>query len=228
MSLPKPAWKPSQVVLTRIVVLVEHGHLGVGMVGHDVLGVDRRLGGVVGLPAHGPRELLGHAPLRRAGGDEELRHLLLVQVLLHHRVGRRAEQLVDREDLVVLDQLAHHLDGLGRLEAVVVGDEVDLAAVDAALVVDHVPVGGDALADHAVGRQRSRVGIGVAELDLLVADARIVLLLRPHDGRRASANADADATSVRRLIFVMCFLLDRPVARSRAGSVAASRAPRAT
>src|SRR4029453_17391876 len=27
----------------------------------------------------------------------------------------------------------------------------------------------------------------------------------------ASANADADATSVRRLIFVMCFLLDRPV-----------------
>ena len=34
--------------------------------------------------------------------------------------------------LVLLDQLADHLDGLGRLIAVVVADEVDLAAVDAA------------------------------------------------------------------------------------------------
>ena len=152
------------------------------MIGHDVLGVDRGLGGVVGLPAHGPREFLGIAPLRRAGRDEELRHLLLVEVLLHHRVGRRAEQLVDREDLIVLDELAHHLDRLGRLEAVVVGDEVDLAAVDAALVVDHVPVGGDALADHAIGRQWPAVRIGMAELDLLVGDARIVLVLGADDG----------------------------------------------
>src|SRR4029453_8685028 len=40
----------------------------------------------------------------------------------------------------------------------------------------------------------------------------------------ASANADADATSVRRLIFAIDFLLDRPVVRSRAGSVAAQSA----
>ena len=174
----------ADIVLARIVVLPKDPDPGILVGGQCMLGVDRAFGRVVGLPAHGPRKFRRLAPLGCAGRDEELRHLLLVEVLLHHGVGRRAEQLVDRVDLIVLDQLAHHLDGLGRLEAVVVGDEGDLAAVHAAGIVHHVPVGGDRLADGTVGRQRSRVGVGVAEFDLLVGDAGIVLLLGIADGRR--------------------------------------------
>src|SRR5208282_910715 len=58
---------------------------------------------------------------------------------------------------------------------VVASDEVDLAAVDAALFVDHVEVGGLRLADRAVGRGWAAVGHGVADLDLGVADAGAVL-----------------------------------------------------
>src|SRR5262249_27787031 len=63
-------------------------------------------------------------------------------------------------------------------------DEVDLAAVDAALLVDHLEVGVDDLADRAVGGGIARVGVGVADLDLGIARAFVVLLLREY--RRGS------------------------------------------
>ena len=71
--------------------------------------------------------------------------------------------------------LARQLDRLGRREAVIVGDEGDLAAVDAALVVDHLEIGDLRLADHAVGRGRTAIGHGLAELDFGVAGAWSVL-----------------------------------------------------
>src|SRR5262252_7223355 len=46
----------------------------------------------------------------------------------------------DYEDLILFDQLARHLDGFGRRIGVVVGDEIDLAAVDATLGIDHFEV----------------------------------------------------------------------------------------
>jgi hypothetical protein len=60
-----------------------------------------------------------------------------------------------QQHLVLLDELARLLDRLRRAVAVVVADEVDLAAVDAALLVDHLEVRGDRLADRAVGRGRA-------------------------------------------------------------------------
>src|SRR5690606_7292335 len=60
--------------------------------------------------------------------------------------------------------------------AVVVRDVVDLAAVDPALVVDHVEIGAGGLADRAVGRRRAGVRHDVADLDLRVRDARPVFL----------------------------------------------------
>jgi len=83
-----------------------------------------------------------------------MRHLLLVHVLVDRAVRRRAEGLEERGDLVLLDQLAHHLDGLGRRVAVVVSDVVDLPPVDPAFVVDLLEVGADDLPDRAVGRGR--------------------------------------------------------------------------
>jgi hypothetical protein len=93
------------------------------------------------------------------------------------RVGRRAQRVVGAQHLVLLDQLADHFDGLGRAVAVVERDELDHAAVDAAPVIDALPVGLFALADHTVGRRRPAVGIGVTDLDLLVGRAVVVLLL---------------------------------------------------
>src|SRR6185369_16270261 len=91
---------------------------------------------------------------------------------------RRAERVEGAQHLVLLDQLAHQLDRLGRNVAVVVADEVDLATVDAALLVDALPVGLDGLADHPVGRGWTAIGVGVADLDLGVARSVVVLLLR--------------------------------------------------
>ena len=119
--------------------------------------------------------VLGIVPLVGAGGDEQLRHLVFVQITLDRGIGRRAERVEQQQHLLLLDQLAHHLDGLRRAIAVVATDEVDLAAVDAALVVDHGEVGGLRLADGAVGRSRAAIGHGVADLDLGVADAGTVL-----------------------------------------------------
>ena len=128
--------------------------------------VDLPLGLVVRLPAHRPREVLGIVPLGGAGGHEQVRHLLLVHVLVDGGVGRGAERLEQRGHFVLLDQLADHLDGLGRAVAVVVADVVDLPAVDAALVVDLLEVGAERLADGAVRRGRTAIGVGVADLDL--------------------------------------------------------------
>ena len=125
-------------------------------------------------------------PFVGAGGDEELRHLVVVEVALDRGVRRRAEGIECRQHLILLDQLAHQFDGLRRAIAVVAGDEVDLAAVDAALLVDHVEVAGLRLADRAVARSRAAVRHGVAELDLGVAGAGSVL------ARRQSQSAGDD------------------------------------
>jgi hypothetical protein len=76
-----------------------------------------------------------------------------------------------------LDQLADLLHGLRRRIAVVIGDEVDLAAVDAALVVDHLEIGFFGLADDAIGRRRTAVRHDVADLDLGIGRAGVVFLL---------------------------------------------------
>ena len=108
-------------------------------------------------------------------GDEQLRHLVVVQILPDRGVRRRAEAIEHERDLLLLDQPTDLLDGLGRAIGVVEADEVDLAAVHAALLVDHLEVGGLRAPDHAVGRRRPAVGHGLPDLDLGVGDAgRIV------------------------------------------------------
>ena len=44
--------------------------------------------------------------------------------------------------MILLDQLAYIFDGLRRTIGVVADDEIDLAAVDTALVIDHGEVRG--------------------------------------------------------------------------------------
>ena len=174
----EPVLQALDVIFAVIVVLIEHGDLGVRLFLENVLGVDLGLALVVGLPAHGPGKVLGIVPLGGAGGDEQLRHLLGVQVFLDRRVRWRAERIENEQNLVALDQLAGLLDGLRRAVGIVIADEIDLAAVDAALGVDLLEVGFLGLADHTVGGSGSAVGHDVADLDLGIGGAGIVFLLR--------------------------------------------------
>ena len=182
-----------QVVLAEIVVLVEHRDLGIGLGLQDVLGVDPRLHLEAGVPGHRPGEVLRIVEPRGAGGDVELRHLLAVEVLLAREVGRRAERAGLGQHAQILDQLAARLHRLGRREAVVERDELDLASVDAALGVQHLEVRDLHPADHAEGRGRPAIGDALAELDLAVADPRPVALVRrcsdaAHQQRRPVAS----------------------------------------
>src|SRR2546423_1501950 len=153
----------------------------------DIGRVDPRFGPVVRLPPDGPREVLGIAPARRAGGDEQLRHLHGVHVFLDCGVARGAERREDQELLVAFDQLAGLLHRLRRAVGVIVGDEIDLAAVDATGVVDHPEIGTHRLADDAISRRRPAVWHDVADLDFGVGRAGIVFFLR---GRRHGSCSD--------------------------------------
>ena len=150
---------------------------------------------IIRLPAHRPREMLRIAPFGGAGRDEKLRHLLGVAVFVDRGVGRRAERVEQQQHAVAFDQLAHLLDGLRRAVAVVIGNEIDLAAVYPALLVDHVEKGGLRLADHAVGRGRAAIRVRVADLDLGVAGAGVVFLLR--ESRQPQPSAIALGTAAR-------------------------------
>src|SRR5258708_32823153 len=105
-------------------------------------------------------------PLGGAGADEQLWDVPLVHVAPDRTVGGRPELARSEENLVALDQLAGHLDSLGRRIAGVAGDEVDLAAVYAALIVDHLEISGHRYRNGAGVRQRATIGAGVADLDL--------------------------------------------------------------
>src|SRR3546814_17853586 len=100
-------------------------------------------------------------------------------------------------DLLALDQPAVLLLGLRRAVAVVERDEVDLAAVDPAAVVDLVEVGRDRLADLAVGGGRSAVRHGVADLDLGIGGARIVFAGGDGGGRKRQAGGGEQCDGAR-------------------------------
>ena len=68
-------------------------------------------------------------------------------------------------DFVTLDQAPCLLHGFRRIEGVVVIDEIDIAAGDAALVVDHPEIGIRAFRDHAQGRDRAAQRGGAADFD---------------------------------------------------------------
>ena len=91
--------------------------------------------------------------------------------------------LESEEDFVALHELADLLDRLRRAVGVVILDQVDLAAVDAALVVDHLHVGGLRLADIGIDGIGARERHGLADLDFGIGRAGVVFLLRV--GRRS-------------------------------------------
>ncbi len=103
---------------------------------------------------------------------------------MHGGLRRGAERAIERQHLLLLDQPARRLDAFRRAVGVVHGEEFDLAPVDAALLVQHLEIGFADAAEHAVERAGAGMRHGLAELDLGVAGARIVFLVRGPDERR--------------------------------------------
>ncbi len=66
----EPVAQALEQVLAEIVVLIEHGDLGVGLGSEDVFGIDATFGLIGRLPAHGPGEVRGIAKAGGAGGGE--------------------------------------------------------------------------------------------------------------------------------------------------------------
>ena len=103
----------------------------------DVAAVDLPLGDVARQVADRVRVA---APGVRAGRDKELRDPALLQVVADRDVGLGAERVEDREDLILLDELARLRDGLRRVVRVVEVAVIDLPPVHAAAVVDVLEV----------------------------------------------------------------------------------------
>ena len=82
-----------------------------------------------------------------------------------------ADRGEDQRDLVALDQPPRLLHRLRRRVAVVERDQIDLAAVDAAALVEHLEIADLALAERAERRHRPAVGHGLADLDFGRGDA---------------------------------------------------------
>jgi hypothetical protein len=90
------------------------------------------------------------SPLCRASGDEQLRHLLRVHVFVNRGIARCSERTEDQQNFVAFDELAGLLHRLWRAVSVVIRNEVNLAAVDAAFGIDFLEIGLFDLAYHAV------------------------------------------------------------------------------
>ena len=113
---------------------------------------------------------------------------------MNRGVRRRAKGLEHEQDFVLLNQLAHHFNGLGRAVTVVNRDHVDLAAIDAALLVDHFEVGRFDSTDGAVGRRGARIRHRVTNLDFCIGSTGVVFFLRKRARRQGTYDQGARNT----------------------------------
>ena len=179
------------VVLSEGVVLVDDADLRVRHVLRDVPAVQAALARIVRLPADRvrlrralARLVCAEAPVRVARGEEHLRHLVGVRVTPGRETGRRPQVAHEREDLVLLDELLYVGHGLSGVVRVVHDGEVDLAAVDAAVVVHVREVRGLRGRNRLVRRRDTRQREGPADVDRRLRDAGIGTVRAERGGRR--------------------------------------------
>src|SRR5438477_1996034 len=101
-----------------------------------------------------------------------MRNLELVQVRTDREILLGSERVVDRKDLVVLDELTGLFDRLRRVVRVIVVLVLDAATEDAAVVVDVLEVGVGALRHRSVRGGWTAERGRPADQDLLCGDAR--------------------------------------------------------
>src|SRR6185312_16726601 len=164
-----------EIGLAEIVVAIEHRDLGPGMVDDDAPPVNLRLDAVKRRAADGPGIVPEVAGDIGAGHGEKLRHAGAVEILPNFEIRVGALNRKDRRHLVGLDELFGERYGLGVVVHVIAADQHDLTSVHAALVADHLEIGGLGPADGAEDRGWTGIGLGLADPDFAVGDAGRVL-----------------------------------------------------
>jgi len=127
---------------------------------------------------------------------------------MHGGLRRGAERAEQCQHLLLLHKPPRRFNALRRAIGIVHGEEFDVAAIDAALFIQHLEI---RLADptkHAVQRTRAAVRHCLSHLDLSVARAGIVFLFRRLDrcGGCEDGSDGGSAELAPRLIVFHCFL----------------------
>ena len=84
-------------------------------------------------------------------GREKLRDLVIVEIGTHRELRRRPEAVEHESDAVLLDEPPGRFDRLWRAVSVVDVYEVELAPIDATLLVYNPEIGGLGAPDDAIG-----------------------------------------------------------------------------
>src|SRR6266403_1597931 len=134
-----------------------------------------------------------------------MRNLFAVQILLNGGISWGTDRAEDGKDFVALHKTPRLLKRLRRTICVVVADEVDLASVDAALIVHHPEKRGLHLPDGPIKRDWPAVRRYVADLDLGVGRSGIILWLRAYRIRQRHGKPNQAQRFV-----VHCALLPAP------------------
>ena len=168
-----------QIFRAHQVILIEDRNLAAWMVLQQVLRIDVGFGHISRQEAHGPWKLawLVHGSRSRQG--KKVRHLFRIQVGLDRRVGGSADSAHGKQNLVLLDQFAGHIQGFFGIVAVIIDDHVDLAAVDPALGIDLVEIGRNDLGLDGIGGGRTGYRRGGADADFVGAHRRALPESRP-------------------------------------------------
>ena len=162
-----------EALFAEVVVLIEDRELLLLERFGAVLDQDVGLGLVVELPGVIAR-LDRLRPLPRAARRCDVRHTRLDQVVEHGDAVRRPQTTKEGEDFVLFDHLLDQRHGLGRVVLVILLDVAELAAVDPALLVEHLEVGLVGLANGRVDRGVAAQWQPHADQDLGIRDTGLV------------------------------------------------------
>src|SRR6185295_16743433 len=117
--------------------------------------------------------------------EEDLGHLLAVQIFCYGKIGWGTHRPNDRKNTIALHQLSRLLNRLRRCESVIERYKRHLTAIDAAGRVDLSQIGRFHSAETAQRRDRPTVWHSLADLDFGVGYAGGVLLVLPGSRRKA-------------------------------------------
>src|SRR5262249_29522558 len=179
-----------RIVVTELSVLMEDTDFWIWILLENVSRVKTR-GQSIAREYAGDRvgRRLVIAPAIGAARDEQLRNFSLVEIVRDRELSGRPNRTIGKGDVLHFDELARLVAGSPRQEAVVGTDQVDLATIDAALIVDHLHVGLLGQTERREPGARTGIRHGLADLDLSIGHPRRVLRCRRH--RHGAAREEA-------------------------------------